>query len=400
MIARGSLAWTWLTRLRWAAWLGQAGAIALARLTFSLPLPYATLTALLAVLATSNLVIERLRPPERWLPAVVLGDMLVLTLLLALTGGPSNPFTALYLVHVALAAVALGPRWTVTAAVLSAVCFGALFLVSDPHLLHRGGPEAMTAHLVGMWAALTTTGAAIAAFVAQLAAQVRAREDALILERTRVERAQQLAALGALAAGAAHELGSPLGAIALAAEEGSRCADPSVAEEFGFIAAQVARCRDALGDLGSTVGTPRAEPAEAVTIEALLHRVRAVLPRLKVQLHGGELHVHVPPRAMTRTLLALLDNARRAAPEGVVHVSAGTEGERVTLNVDDEGAGVPVEILARLGEPFVTTRAPGDGMGLGVYAAKALVESLGGSFAVQPRHPNGTRVKLVLPRAA
>lgn len=406
--ATDGLTLTWLVRLRWAAVAGQLAAVTIADRALRLDVPLGSLLGLVAVGAVSNLVLLAWRQPPGWVvPALLVGDTLLLTALLALSGGPSNPFSALYLVHVALAAVTLGPAWTWTVAGVAGVAYALLFFVGDLHLLHRGGTEVMQGHLLGMWLALVLTGGAISAFVAQLAAGIRARDEQLLAERQRAGRAERLAAMGTLAAGAAHELGSPLGVILVAAEDAEpvarRAGQTRLAEEFATIRAQVERCRAILSDLAGRAGEPRGEAPEVVPLAALAEAALASLnpdDAGRVRVEGAdERRFALPRRTATRVLASLLRNAL-AAGEGTVDLRLSVDRDGFRAVVVDRGVGMDPATLARAGDPFFTTRPPGEGQGLGLFVARGFAESLGGGLRIASEAGRGTTVTLHLPGTA
>lgn len=390
----------WLVRLRWGVVAGQIATVAFGALALGSPAPVAAM-ALVAVTAASNAALRRIERPGVVHAAVVF-DLAVFTALLGLTGGASNPFSVLYLLHVALAAVLLGPAWTGGVTVLAAVGFGLLFLVTDPHAMHRAGAGAMQAHLWGMWVAFAATGAGISWFVARLASALRRREAELVVLRRRAEAQERMVSLATLAAGAAHELGSPLAAIAIAAKEIELLAgdSPEVVGEARAQRAQVDRCRDILGRLTQRAGAAQGEMVEPVGIAVIVARIAATLPsrdrdRLRVA-GAAELAILAPPHALGEAVGSLVHNALLAGP-GEVVVSAEGQGAAVLLTVADQGAGMGREVLDRVGEPFFTTRPTGEGMGLGLFLARRFAESVGGGLSMESAPGSGTRATLRLP---
>lgn len=393
----------WLVRLRWGAALAQIATLAFADLALGFPPPWAVAVALLGLTAASNVALARSAHP-RAMPAAVVLDVLVLTAILALTGGASNPFSVLYLLHVALAAVLLGPRWTTLVAGLAAAGFGLLFLVTDPHAMHRAGAGAMQAHLWGMWVAFAVTGAGISWFVAQLAAALRAREAELQGLRQRAEQQERVVSLATLAAGAAHELGSPLGAIAVSAREIELLAPEGseLAEEARAQRVQVDRCRLIVARLSQRAGAAQAEPSQHISITTLWAELAATLPprdaaRTHFVPHPTDGTVWAPPVQLREALGSLVRNALQAGP-GPVRVEAAEEHGQLALVVLDAGVGMPPAVLARVGEPFFTTRGPGEGMGLGLFLARRFAEGLGGALVIDSQPEAGTCARLTLPR--
>ncbi|MCK6528260.1 ATP-binding protein [Myxococcota bacterium] len=422
----------WLVRLRWYAVAGQAVAVATAVGIYGLRLPLAPVCALIGLLGASNVVLgvwaarardgegEGRGAPAALLPAVMVGDVLGLTGLLYLSGGPSNPFGMLYLVHVTLAAVVLGARWTWGITGLSAVAYALLFRYHVPlveggahgaHAGHGGGDGLLSAHLQGMWVAFSTASVAIAWFVARLTAALSARTARLGEARRAAARAERLASLTTLAAGAAHELGTPLGTIAVVAREMERAAarqegGEGLVADARLIRAEVDRCRGILDRISARAGESAGEAPEDVTAEALLQAVRGALPqglagRLRIEVEPGVGPLRVPPRATVQVLASLVRNGFDASPEGAeVRIAASREGDRVRLRVVDEGSGMDEAVRARAGEPFFTTKPPGRGMGLGLFLARTLAEGLGGTLRLETGPGRGTAATLELPASA
>jgi len=252
----------WLVRLRWLVFTGQAVALAVA---WRLDLDVVWWLFALAVVigAGSNVLLSLGRLPGSWPHHHVLGGVLVLdvALLTALppaSGGPSHPFTVLFLVHITLSAVVLSARWTTFIALLAVLGFGLLFLVpggtADPHAGHHMAGHTMPAasglgHLQGMWIAFVLATALTAFFVRRVSQAIAFQREQIAALRETAARNARLAALTTLAAGAAHELGSPLGTIAVAAHEAHRGAQAmdgagELAEDLRLIEPEVERCQE------------------------------------------------------------------------------------------------------------------------------------------------------------
>lgn len=323
----------------------------------------------------------------RWLLAI--GG---LTALLALTGGPVNPFSSLYLVLALVAALTLGALDTWLVVIACGAAYGLLFLPPiNPHAHH------LDSHLLGMWIAYVTV-APLTAFA------VRRLRRQLAEARVREVRAEKLTALATLAAGAAHELATPLSTIQVAAHELVRAAgaDGALAEDARLIAAEVERAREVLGQLSADTGTSMGEASEWLTLAELLDVTLQRFPdrdevRCALGEHGS-LRLRVPRRQLARALRGLLGNARLASPDDVV-LRAERRDAALQLVVEDRGPGMTDALLQRIGEPFLTTRPPGDGMGLGVFYARSVLESIGGSLDYERRDGGGILARLSLPLA-
>ena len=402
----------WFLRLRgWALAVQALLVLAMAAaLEVALPLP--ALVGLLAVEAASTVLLRLWLPGRpgttaRTLAAVMLWDCAVLTVLLYLMGGSFNPFTTLYLVNIALAAVLLPARlaWGVLVATLLA--FGSLFLLQEREppfgLRLPGHAQMMRLHLQGMWVAFALAGAFIVHYVQRVTGALAAREAELARAVDLSARKDKVASLATLAAGAAHELASPLGTIAVASRELERSLKGGAAhEDVQLIRAQVARCRDILQQMAADAGQLSGEPFVQQSVAQWVDAALAELPEAaRVQRpEGPALHepLRGPPRALARVLRGLVKNALQASPpEAPVRLFAERDGTRLRVGVQDAGAGMSAQTLARVGEPFFTTKAPGEGMGLGLFLTRALLEQLGGALELQSRPGEGTRAVLVLP---
>jgi two-component system sensor histidine kinase RegB len=403
----------WLVRLRWLAVLGQALVVAAAYWVFRLDFSWWLLSALVLVAAGSNLLLAaRARslpssgsaaPTMGWVMAF---DTVLLTLLLAASGGPMNPFTVFYLVHITLSAVVLSARWTLFVGALSFAGFGALFLLPvDEHALH--GSSGLGPHLQGMWVAFVLAAGLTMFFVRQITQAIGVQREQIAALREAGARNARLAAITTLAAGAAHELGSPLGTIAIAAHDARLAllalpAADAVAEDLQLILLEVERCQEILGLLAARAAES-SDDIRRLGIPELCERVSEHL--LEEQRHRVEFRVdtaqpelQLPPGQTIQSLVALVRNALDASPPSqpiVVRVSQ--LGPEAHISVQDHGTGIPAPVLPRVGEPFFTTKQPGRGLGLGVFLVRAFVESRGGELVIQSSPGAGTLVRMRIP---
>jgi two-component system sensor histidine kinase RegB len=409
---------TWLLRLRWITAVSQTAAILVAKRLLPEEITATPLLALVAFGALSNAaLLWRLRKPEPVrpaLPGLVLGlDVLLLTGLLYGSGGAANPFTAIYLLHITLAAVVMRGLWAWVLGLLSISGFGLLFFYnvhvhSLAHMDHSAG-AGISLHLVGMWVAFAITAALIAAFVGLVTKALRQRDEELAALRDLTARQSRLAALTTLAAGVAHELGTPLGTIAVAAKELQRTAEAlggqgsDIALDAALIREEVGRCRRILDQMADPSGTTLGEAFQTLVwsdLEAELTAGFAPEDRSRVsfQWPGGPCGP-MPRCGLVRALRALVSNALEATPRpGSVRILGWEEEGTWHLKIEDHGTGMAPEVLARVGEPFFSTKPTGAGLGLGLFLARTFAEQLGGDLQVASSPGQGTQVQLSWPQ--
>jgi two-component system sensor histidine kinase RegB len=415
--ARLASSLAWLITARWAGLLAQSGAIAAGFILLgSGPEPFLAFF-LVALGAVSNLGAIWWSRSHESQPASLMGalialDSLLLTAILALSGGAMNPLSIMYLVYITLAAVMLSPRATWITMAGCTVCFGGLFLLPwEGDLVATSDMqqhmEAMRQHVQSMWWSFVLAAVLTAYFGSRLSARLDLQSAALAAARDASERSQRLASLTTLAAGAAHELSTPLATIAVAAEElerGLRTEGVPAArlEDLRLINAEVARCRATLNQMLADAGQTTGELATSSTASDVARAALALLAPAdtsRVVLDGElDLQVVAPTGALSQALANLLRNGLEADPSREpVHLTVKRGLRGPAFVVRDRGAGMSAEVLERAGEPFFTTKPTGRGMGLGVYLTRALVEQLGGHVRFDSRPGEGTTAVLELP---
>lgn len=422
----------WLAKLRWVAVAGQLATIAIVAGPLGAPLPLACLLGLVATTAVTNLGFalwlrwQRDAPaplPEHVWHAVLGGlmvlDLFVLTVMLARTGGPTNPFAIYYFVNLALCGVLLPGRWAWLLDAVAIVAFATITcwhtplpVLRDPQRLlsvsERGGAHVVE---VGALVAFAACATVIVSFATRLTRELREMQDARSRAEARRARSEKLEALGTLAAGAAHELASPLSTIAVVAKELENelagCqVTPDVQADVRLIRGELARCRAILDRMSGGAGRAAGEAPVVVRGAELVATVVEGLGEgagqveVEVAPRAAAAAVLAPPTALAQALRALVKNALDAAPETPARVGVDAHEGWLTLTVRDAGPGVAPDVLARMGEPFFTTKEPGQGMGLGVFLARSVIERIGGALRIESPRGAGAVVTVRLPVAS
>lgn len=403
----------WLANVRWVA-LALWASLALVTLTprFDAGRAFWVGAILLAGVFVNIELVMALRTRRPIVPGVLLAaDIVLFSLLLANCGGATSPYSSFLLVYITLAALIVSPRWILGLAVLAIGCHALLFFIEPPmpagHAMHMGG-EGFESHVREMWIAFTLTTALITYFVGRLSAAQRQLELELATTAERLDRSRRLAALGTLATGAAHELGSPLGTITIASEELRHRLERErhpMATDARLVMEEARRCRAILDQLVADAGLTAGETPRELTVRELLTAMSESVPpvlaaQLKLECDPGiaASTALVPLRAFQRCALNLLRNAADASPrDATIEILAKREGSRVRILVCDHGAGMTAEVLAHAGEPFFTTKPPGSGMGLGLYLCHSIASSLGWGFEIHSEAGRGTTAELSLP---
>jgi two-component system sensor histidine kinase RegB len=406
-----------LIRLRWLALVAF----------LALPLGAATgaptgartilLVAGIVAMGVTNVLLHRVsaRAPalrREAVGAVLVLDVALLTGLLFLTGGASNPGTVVYLVHITFAAMLLGKRWAWGLTGLSIASFGLLFVSSGTPVqehVHDMAADTFSTHIAGMWVAFAATAALLAYVVSHVASALAARESELAEARSTAARNERLAALTTLAAGATHELATPLSTIAVTASEMRRLAVApacrrahACSADADLIVKEVQRCHRVLDTLSGRAHGRSGGERPLDLCRAMDEARRSLSPsdagRVDIEAPSIDPIPVLPHDEMASVLGGLVRNALDASPApGRVTLSADVDANGLCIRVRDRGTGMPPEVLARVGEPFFTTKPPGHGLGLGVFLARTTTEQLGGRFAIESSPSTGTTVTLRFP---
>lgn len=419
----------WLAQLRWIAIAGQLIVIGFVRLVLGIPLEIPQLLTIVLLTIASNialwLVARRLGNQipysiffqNRLLGGVLLFDVAILTGLLYFSGGAANPFILFYVANIAVAGVVLSRIWAILISATSVLGCFLLLNTANPVGVFDGSPYVHSAAWgVAKWAfwiSFATCSSVLTYFVSQLALEVRLRDRRLAIAEKDRERAQRLEALATLAAGAGHELASPLSTIAVIAGELSRTLDKpeipdKVKRDFGLIREELARCKDILHRMKSGAGEAAAERLHPVALREIIEETLDAMRephRVDVRMEKavGDFKAMLPKQALSQALRNLLQNGLDASdPEHHVTLTSNiTQGKQDLRNwqlvIEDSGSGLNEEVLRRIGEPFFTTKEVGKGMGMGVFLTRNVIQGLSGTIRFERRLPRGTLCNVSIP---
>jgi two-component system sensor histidine kinase RegB len=407
-----------LMLLRWVSILGQTIAVLWVGLVLKFDIPIVPCLTVIGAAGVMNLSFglawsgARLAREREALFQLAF-DLIELSLLLVLTGGLSNPFTLLMMAPVVVGAATLPTRHAAALGGLALLIVGAMSLWSAPLPWIVGQPFVLPPlYEQGLGIATAVGIVFTAAYAWQAQAEGQRMELALAATQAVLSREQRLSALGGLAAAAAHELGTPLATIQVVTKEMRRGLEPgtSLYEDVELLISQAERCREILRQLSRQ---PDASDAhhERMSLTQLMDEVSTphqgpdILINTEVTCAPGASILEVRRRAeILHGLTAFVENAVDFA-ESMVEVTAYYDAERLTITVRDDGPGFSADVMAKLGEPYVTTRSHGEnsrsghlGMGLGFFIAKTLLERSGARVEFHNARRGGAVIAARWPR--
>jgi two-component system, sensor histidine kinase RegB len=414
-----------LSNLRWLAVAGQSAALFLVgfALGYSLPILYCAIA--IAVSAGLNVVLYIRYPPahrltNREATFYLAFDVLQLAALLFLTGGITNPFALMFVAPVVIAATTLNLG---NVMILAGIAFASASLIAVMHrpLPWPAGDPLLLPELyqAGIWMALVIGIGFTSVYAWRIASESARMSAGLAATQLALSREHRLASLGALATAAAHELGTPLGTIAVVARELERALpeNSTEVEDVRLLRAQAERCRAIIARL--------ANPEEAMLGATARLPLGAFLDDIAAAHRGEDLEIQVTLSApkqegpvpqvwrapeLLHGLGNIIENAADFARSQVA-VTAAWDEQYLDISVTDDGPGFAPEIFEALGEPYITSR-PGlhalgetelgpvgaldqhEGMGLGFFIAKILLEQTGGMVEASNPESGGAQVSI------
>ncbi len=419
-----------LILLRWVAIVGQLAAITVAHRIYHIQLELGLCYLAVGVSVIGNLIAMFVFPENKRLSEtenllMVLFDLLQLALLLYLTGGLNNPFAMLLLGPVTVAASMMGLRSTLIIGASAIILVTLLAQFHLPLLAQEGFvlriPDIFR---FGTWAAIIIATLFMGAYSRRISSEMQSMNDALAATQLALAREQKLTDLGGVVAAAAHELGTPLATIKLTSAELIDELDdrPDLRDDAALIRDQADRCRDILRDMGRSGKDDlhlRQAPLSAVLAEAAdPHKNRGKMVHFE-EIAGDGLQQPMILRKpeLIHGLRNLIQNAVDFA-DANVWIESRWSDSRISVRIMDDGRGYPPTLIGRIGDPFVrrrsgvqdtTARPEYEGMGLGLFIAKTLLERTGAALSFangsNPFHSRGGKntrrgavVEVVWPR--
>lgn len=399
-----------LCLIRGVVLTGQGLAMLFALNVLGWTLPTTTLSLIFSVMAAITLA-SWWRAHQPWpitdeeFVAQLLIDVVALTLVMYEVGGASNPFVSFFLVPLCIAATTLPWRYTWLIAASSVTAYsGLLFfyrplLPLEPH--HTGA--GINLHVVGMWFNFAVSALLITYFVVQMAGAVRRRDQALAKVREQRLQDEQLLAIATLAAGTAHELGTPLTTMRIITDELQD--DPALPDalraEVQTLDKQLALCKSILTRLTTTAQDFSAGRTSSIRVHKFFSLLKEHWQLLRPSMHDAHFQIELPADArmvmdttLEQAIINLLNNAADVSPEHV-SLQCFLDGEHWVVAVEDEGPGLPHDLADNLGKPFIS--AKGKGLGLGLFVSHAAANRYGGELIWRNRKPSGSRMELRLP---
>lgn len=372
------------------------------QLSFSVPPILLCLLTWLLINWLSSWRIQRGWPvTEIELLIQISADSLLLGLLLYFLGGATNPFSALLLLPLILAATSLSWRAVLLVAMLVVTTYSLLLQFYHPlidlqekhqHSLIR----LFDLHVTGMWLNFLFSALLIVLFVVRLRQGLIQREHQLREVREQQLRDHQLLALATLAAGTAHELGTPLTTLQVGLDE-MLLDHPELKGELSLLQQQVQACRERLRAMSHQAehSIPSIEPADE-WLRAVLETWQLLRPmaRYKLEQMAGPSPSLKSDTTLCQAILNLLNNAADASPDTPLSLSLSWTMHSITLQISDHGPGLSPEQHARLGQPFTTTR---DGLGLGLFLTTSILDRYDGEVRLFNQREGGTLTEVTLP---
>ena len=388
-----------------------------------LVIPYGSIYLLIGAVFVS-VVISYWRLQQSWaisqteLFCHILVDAAFLLILLLFTGGVSNPLISYLLVLLAVTATLL-PRPYVYGFAGGSVLLYTTFLLLDNQTEHTDMQAPLQEnmvfqlHLVGMWVIFLVSALLITVFITRMATAIRERESNLAQARENEMRNEQLVAIGTLAAGTAHALGTPLSTMAVLLTELDKMDDEQlhntdIKSDIGVLREQVSRCKNSLNQLIRYYNKDKPENDERVRLIDFVNDIKDYITNIHptatvaFDIDGNSEQLIRAELSLKHGVINIIENGIKAAKSKVeVLFSIKTSPNRqLEIAITDDGPGIPSQVMENMGEPFISMRK--DSMGLGIFLANATVQRLGGKIEMFNLKIGGalTVIKLPLPETA
>ncbi len=390
--------------------------VLLALYSLRINLPVIPLTIVVTIMAVTNLITRYVIDAGRSItPPIIFFQLLVeiisFSLILFFSGGATNPFTFFYLIPLAIAATVIPgkPTWWLTGLTILLYSLLVKFYVPLSYSMHDHHPPGsdgqFSQHVLGMWFGFMVSALLVTWFITYLSRELKQRDKAIAEAKQRELRDQQMVTLGTLAAGTAHELGTPLASLAIVSGEltdGFNAKDhPDLFENQNILLEQIQRCKSILSVLSDSTGESRADAGHLIPIETFIDETidhwQQLRPdvTLKYQQHvTGSAGQLLNDRIIRQAIINLLNNAADASPE-LISVDTSIDDRILKIAIKDDGPGMTDEQINLAGNVTFSTKP--DGMGIGLFLAITTLRRYGGEVQFQRPDSGGTLTLVMLP---
>lgn len=354
-------------------------------------------------------------------------DVFAIASLLYLTGGATNPFTWIFLLPVILTAIVLPHAYTWYMVILTTtlytflIPYHATLTTVEPHLMHMNmgnishemhnqqDAEFFNFHIFGMWFGFVCSAGLVAFFSLELSNTIKASERTLAEAREKALQDDRIISLGTLAASAAHDMGTPLGTMAIISNElkydYSPEVHPELHEKMNIMEEQINRCKQALSVMSASAGELRAESGHITVLSDYLDEV---IMQWRNQQPGVRLNLHINPEAplnesilaeltLTHSLINVLNNAAEVSPreKGIdLFIHRCTQDHFIGIQIRDYGPGIPDELIDQIGKAPINSQ---QGLGVGLFLTYSTITRLGGKIDVSNAPTGGACIDIILP---
>jgi len=395
-----------LFMLRNVAIIGQLVAVYITQIYLHIPLPVLSIGLVIFTFALFNLfTLLRLR----WGGEVsqleflfqLLADVFILTALLYLTGGASNPFVLLFLLPIIIATAVLSTYYTWILTLVTAACYSLLIWKFQPLPHAHDSGTGFSQHVFGMWVSFVISAAITAYLVGGMRRSLRDKEKQLAAAREQQLRDEQLVLLGTLSASTAHELGTPLGTMSLLCEELSHTLNSDQQHIAKTLNTQISRCKEALATLSASAGEAPLSNGQALSVNDFLNKILTewsdTHPNAIINTDWNGMSPApsiLADRTLQQALINVLDNANQASPDKVEWL-ASWDLSTLTINIKDRGKGLSAEAEQAVGQhPFSAKK---EGLGLGLFLTHSIISRFGGNVKLFNRKHGGVSTIINLP---
>ena len=402
-----------LINLRWIAVLGQTITCLVVEYFFGFQLPWLEILLTVLALIISNLALyprysTNNRLSETATTVVIAADILQLALLIFFTGGLSNPFVVLFITPIAITVTSLPIRSTsilIFLTIIFITILGSFNYPLESNMLDLSVPPIF---ILGMWVSLFVTILFLTFYAGGLTDESRKISAALKVAENLLVKEKNLSSLDGLAAAAAHHLGTPLGTISLIANElkNDESINENAKKDLMILSEEVDKCKKILGSLGEKPSSDD-DLITKIELQALLEELCELIKvkeiKFSINFNDNDPGMkEILLRRRSELLLGLSNIIENAADfaSTTVELNVSKSGKFINLEINDDGKGFSNSILSRIGDPYVSSRSKssnnGDGLGLGFFISKTLLERLNISVqAYNKVHPEHGAVVLI-----